>query len=241
MVFFAFISLVLATVISINGEDYSRTLIPYAESVVPAVHFLCALVCLFLFFFPLSIVQAAVCIIEGVCTTMIGLEMLGLLLFSTALLILFCNQFFLTNKEGKIAAILIVWLLAVIGLFPFGTLRLLQNITITLFAIFLYRHLYNKLRNHLGYFVNAQKKISRIDILPTPGARLSLKSVGLTERQAAITMEYIHCRKSYEEIAEKLILSTSTVKKEMAAVNKLFEVKNSGELYLILVQYNLMP
>ena len=112
MVFFAFISLVLATVISINGEDYSRTLIPYAESVVPAVHFLCALVCLFLFFFPLSIVQAAVCIIEGVCTTMIGLEMLGLLLFSTALLILFCNQFFLTNKEGKIAAILIVWLLS---------------------------------------------------------------------------------------------------------------------------------
>ena len=60
---------------------------------------------------------------------------------------------------------------------------------------------------------------------------------GLTKRQINFLKDYMYTKLSYKEIAEKYVVSISTVKKDMADIFCKFNVKNINELYFLLSQF----
>ena len=63
---------------------------------------------------------------------------------------------------------------------------------------------------------------------------------GLTKRQINFLKDYMYTKLSYKEIAEKYVVSISTVKKDMTDIFSIFGVQNKNELTLLLSQYKLV-
>ena len=76
--------------------------------------------------------------------------------------------------------------------------------------------------------------------LPEKGTELDLKSLGLTDRQIACIEYTITTSYNYKQIADKLITSESTVKKDMQDMYKFFGVKNREMLRILLLQYTII-
>ena len=83
-----------------------------------------------------------------------------------------------------------------------------------------------------------QSKEAKIKLPPQENL-LNLQECGLSERQIKILNEYLATNASYSELADKFIVSISTVKKEMSQILHVFGVKNIKELKFLLSHYRL--
>ena len=86
-----------------------------------------------------------------------------------------------------------------------------------------YYAVYSKLKHLLSPLLPAQSKEAIVK-LPPQGSLLNLQDCQLSERQIKIVNEYLETNASYSELADKFIVSVSTVKKEMAHILHIFGV-----------------
>lgn len=75
--------------------------------------------------------------------------------------------------------------------------------------------------------------------LPLKGSILKLSDYELSERQIAFILGSIKQGETYESLANRYYVSTSVVKKDMAAACKYFGVANREALRILLLQYKL--
>lgn len=102
--------------------------------------------------------------------------------------------------------------------------------------------LYFMLQEQLGFlFANVDVPGLAPEIeLPPKGSVLNLKEAGLSERQISCINYTLNTNYNFKKIAEELITSESTIKKEMQCLYKRFGVKNRELLRLLLVQYTIV-
>lgn len=123
-----------------------------------------------------------------------------------------------------------------------GFIEWIYHLGMAVFFISCYIALYHLLSDRLSFLVgdfNVPGLDSKV-ALPEKGSVLDLKSLGLTERQIDCINYTVTTSYSYRQIAEKLITSESTVKKDMQDLFRLFGVKNREMLRLLLVQYTIL-
>lgn len=75
--------------------------------------------------------------------------------------------------------------------------------------------------------------------LPPKGSTLKLSNYELSERQIAFILGSIKQGETYEVLGNRYYVSTSVVKKDMAAACKYFGVANREALRILLLQYKL--
>ena len=103
MILSAFIMLVMATVFSINNNNYVTTIIPLRTTIVPIINGATAFLCFILLFIKENYrLQSLILFIQGICTAITGYEILGAFLYSAMFVILFVNKFFTTNTKKKL-------------------------------------------------------------------------------------------------------------------------------------------
>lgn len=94
------------------------------------------------------------------------------------------------------------------------------------------------MKNSLANYLPPSMVDSEIN-LPKLGNPISLSDYNLSNRQKEILSEYLKYGTSYKNLAQKFIVSESTVKTEMARIQKQFGVKNREDLRVLLLQYEL--
>lgn len=236
---FSFVILATASILSFILPPETRTIIPHPEITIPFVNTLCAALS-FIAIFKISWkkIQYAILFIEAVCTILTGYELLGIFLYSALLIKLFSDGFFINHFYLKLTILLLIWLSLILGLIPFGTERMILSYAAICFFCAFYYHIYKKMKNALANYLPPSMVDSEIN-LPEPGNPISLSDYNLSNRQKEILSEYLKYGTSYKNLAQKFIVSESTVKTEMARIQKHFGVKNREDLRVLLLQYEL--
>lgn len=118
---FSFIILMIATVLSFILPAETRSVIPYPKITIPFINTICTILC-FLTIFKMNwyMLQYAILFIESICTILTGYELLGIFLYSAFLIKLFVNGFFVKKLFPKIIILILIWLITILGLIPFG-------------------------------------------------------------------------------------------------------------------------
>lgn len=231
--------LLVATILSFILSPAENTIIPYPRVVIPIVNMICTTLSCLLLFIPTNIyIEVCILGIQAIATTFTGYEILGLFLFLSALILLFCDGFFKSNAKRKVSICIVMWMVVIIGVIPLGIDRYILVLASTFFFIGFYYFVYSKLKGLLKPLI-PQKNISSCISLPL-GASFILKDLEFSDRQIQILKIFYEENLNYNEIADKLILSTSLVKKEMSVILKRFEVKKSRDLFILLHQYNII-
>ncbi|MBP3710222.1 MAG: hypothetical protein J6I73_07475 [Treponema sp.] len=237
----ATVVLAAATIISYRLPADQITLVPYAEITVPLVYGVSAFACALLIFrLENVILETAVLIAQSFLTVWTGKEILGIFLYSAMIIMLLCNKFFRTRGTIKTAAFIVLWLVILPGIIPYGRARTIIAYIVSILQILFYAYIYVSLKDLLVPLLPPQFHSAQ-DKLPAQGSVLhvsQLQELGLSERQIQFILDSIK-GKSYAEIAEMHAASTSTVKKEMVSVFKAFGVKTREELLFILLQYTI--
>ena len=156
------------------------------------------------------------------------------------LILLFCNKFFVTNARKKISIISICWLLTMTSLIPLDISRFLLALLLTAFFAGFYAYIYTKLEDNLHLFVPIKPIFNQTIKLPEVGSKIILSDFDLTKRQINFLKDCMYTKLSYKEIADKYMVSISTVKKDMTDIFSIFGVQNKNELTLLLSQYKLV-
>ena len=238
MLISAFSVLLTATILSIINDNDIPTVIPFHTTIVPIINGASAFLCLILLFIKENYrLQCLILFIQGICTALTGYEVLGAFLYSAMFLLLFVNNFFTTNAKKKVSILVLIWILTVLSLLPFGFQRFLLEFVISFFFAGFYAYVYKKLEHILSIFIPVKNDSQIIDKLPERGSKINLEEFGLSERQIKFVKDYLKNKSSYKELSEKYFISTSTVKKDMNDVFTKFNVKNINELYLLLIQF----
>ena len=238
MLISAFSVLLTATILSIINDNDIPTVIPFHTTVVPIINGLSAFLCLVLLFIKENYrLQCLILFVQGICTALTGYEVLGAFLYSAMFVLLFANKYFTTNPKKKIFIFVLIWILTVLSLIPFGIQRFILELVISFFFAGFYAYVYKKLEHILSIFIPVKNDSQIIDKLPERGSKIKIEEFGLSERQIKFVKDYLKNKSSYKELGEKYFTSTSTVKKEMREVFDKFNVKNINELYMLLVQF----
>lgn len=182
--------------------------------------------------------QYAVLFIQAVSTILTGYETLGIFLYSSLIILLFCNRFFVKNRYLKAAVLGGIWLITILGLIPFGWPRVILAYTTVFFFCTFYYFIYKKMERMLVQLLPPSKVRTSVS-LPEPGTQIDLKDFGLSERQIQFVGDYIKCGISYNDLSEKYMVSLSTVKSEMAKAMRQFGVKSKEDMRILLLQYKL--
>lgn len=240
MIFFAMVVQIIASIISVTIEDFSKAFLPYFEYVVPAVNISCSLICLFLVIKPKHrFLQSVVLFLQGLTMTLNNLIFLGVFLYCLGIVLLFCYGNIKNKNVAKNLLFVIPILLSFFAILPVSKSSFFMGWAFTLFILFSYFHLYNTIKNSIfDLFPFLSGKISSVD-LPEIGNTIRLSNYGLTERQIDILKEYLQETTSYKMIAEKFLISESSIKKEMAQICKTLGVKNADILSILLQQYEI--
>ena len=238
MLISAFSVLLTATILSIINDNDIPTVIPFHTTVVPIINGMSALLCLILLFIKENYrLQCLILFVQGICTALTGYEVLGAFLYSAMFVLLFANKFFTTNAKKKIFIFVLIWILTVLSLIPFGIQRFILELVISFFFAGFYAYVYKKMEHTLSVFVPAKDNLEILNNLPERGSKIHLEEFGLSERQINLVKDYLINKTGYKELGQKYFMSTSTVKKDMNDVFKKFDVKNINELYLLLIQF----
>ena len=132
------------------------------------------------------------------------------------------------------------WILITIGLyFSFNIKMAVFEIALTFFHFGLLVCLYKKLESKLSFLLPVSELISPEIPLPAKGSALCLSDYGISERQKFFIQGTVNGGKTYEELAAEYHVSTSVVKKDMAAACRLFGVTNKEDLRILLLQYKI--
>lgn len=107
----------------------------------------------------------------------------------------------------------------------------------SLFLGSMYIHIYRTVKKSvLSLFPISEKSISSIK-LPKVGTVLNLKDYELSDRQILIIQNFMTSHSSYKELADQIITSESTIKKDMIEIQKKLGVRNLQELSILLSLY----
>ena len=237
--FFAFIMLLTASIISFRLPAETRSIIPFPQIIIPLINSICTLLCFITIFkmtwYPL---QYAILFIESICTILTGYELLGIFLYSALLIKLFVNGFFRKHLYSKITLLLIIWLISVLGLIPFGFERVILSYASIFFFCTFYFHIYKKMEDDLQRYIPPVPVESKVN-LPSHGEKIYLSDYNLSKRQIKILQEYLKFGKSYKTMADEFFVSESIIKTEMSRIQRKFGVKNREDLRVLLLQYEI--
>ena len=206
-----------------------------------AVNAVAAALCIFLFIKPgCKIISYLLFFIEGGVTVHMGFVGIGTLLFTAGCVFVFVNGDFKRRYKEKIAALILYWaLITVLLYFAFNIKMMIFEIALTLFHFGLLACLYKKLESKLSFLLPATEIFFPKIELPPKGSDLRLLDYGVSERQKFFIKGMVNGRKTYEELAAEYHVSTSVVKKDMAAACRLFGVTNKESLRILLLQYKI--
>ncbi len=228
-----------AFVASITATTPKTTIIPYYKTVIPAVHAICILVSAFLIFCPEQIVLvSALAITESSLTILIGYEQLGIFIFYAIVIYLFTNGYLVFQTKLKLSLLATVHILSLIGTYRRGLPQMALSIATSAFFCTFYIIIYKKLHHQLSYL--CPTKIAKNDrITQKEGTTLHLSEFDLTGRQINLTLDYIYENLNYNQLAEKYIISLSTVKNDFRRIFKVFNVTKLEELHILLIRYKI--
>ena len=236
---FSFIILMIATILSFILPAETRSVIPYPKITIPFINSVCTILC-FLTIFKMNwhLLQYAILLIESICTILTGYELLGFFLYSALLIKLFVNGFFIKHLYSKITFLLIIWLISVLGLIPFGFERVILSYASIFFFCTFYFHIYKKMEDDLKRYIPPVPVESKVN-LPSHGEKIYLSDYNLSKRQIKILQEYLKFGKSYKTMADEFFVSESIIKTEMSRIQRKFGVKNREDLRVLLLQYEI--
>jgi hypothetical protein len=229
--------LAAATVLSIIFPVDPRTLIPFPRITVPLINGICTMLCIPLIINPgYSSLEITVLFVQSISTVMTGNEILGAFLYSAMVIILFCGGMFKKHGRVKILILILSWNCILPGVIPYGPARVITAYTVSFFMTVFYACTYEKLKVMLVQLLPPQHKSDAISF-PAPGRELYLSKYGLSDRQIKFTLEYLKGGINYRSLSTKYYVSVSTVKKDMAAIFRVFGVSDREELHIFLLQY----
>ena len=91
----------------------------------------------------------------------------------------------------------------------------------------------------LSYLLLPNETVTSSITLPPKGSTLKLSDYELSQRQIAFILGSIMQGETYDMLGKRYYVSTSVVKKDMAAACKYFGVANREALRILLLQYKL--
>ncbi len=238
-----FIALSVGTILNlIYGANFSQSIIPFANIMTPIINGICALLCLvFVFSSKKTLISLIVLITQSIYSVLTGYDLLGMFHFFLINLILFYNNFYNTKTKLKFISIYLLWILLLTSLISFGIDRFIFAFAVSIFMTSAFIYIYFLIFKKFSFLLlkeknsSFQKKIS--DLLP--GSILDLSSFNLTERQTKCLVDCIYNNLSYKQIAEKIFISESVIKKEMQNIFEVFDVENKEQLKILLAPYKL--
>lgn len=232
----------------LDGVDHppftKSILYPYTNFLVPAINIFCFIGTIIYLLIPSQIwIIFVLFMIETVHLMFTGFEIVGIMLYVNYFAVMtvsgYAKRYFKTKATifGTILLLLLTNLIYTSGIFDFIYYLFMAFFMISCYAV-LYYMLYDKL-NFLFREIAVPNLKTELN-LPEKGAILDLKKLGLTQRQIACINYTLNTSYSYKMIAEELITSESTVKKDMQDLYKFFGVKNREMLRLLLIQYQIV-
>ena len=227
-------------------------LYPYTNFLVPGTNLFTLILCIVYLFTPTQVwIIFFLFIIQTVNLILTGYTDIGIVLYVNCIAIGFCTGFAKKHFRLKAAIFCSFLPLLLLTIVPFyaheatwlkGWLVYLYYLGHTAFTVSCYFVLYQLLSDKLSFLLGDYKvpDLSPSINLPEKGGELDLKSLGLTDRQIACIEYTITTSYNYKQIADKLITSESTVKKDMQDMYKFFGVKNREMLRILLLQYTII-
>ncbi|HZK20441.1 MAG TPA: helix-turn-helix transcriptional regulator, partial [Treponemataceae bacterium] len=154
---------------------------------------------------------------------------------------LFCEGFFKTKIKIKIILLSSFWILILITLSHYGWDRVVYAFVVFIFMVSFFYCLYDMLREQLCFLLpKADINRSKNSVpLPLAGSVLYLSDYGLTKRQIQLINDILETSATYTELGDKYYASTSTIKKDMSRIHKIFGVQNRENLKILLLQYKI--
>jgi len=173
-----------------------------------------------------------------------GYHHIGTFIYASSLLLLFVMGYAKNYFRIKhiVAATFWVMLLSTLFYREDGINEFFFSLCLFAFVSAIYFCAFQMVRDQLNFLVG-EVKVPGLDAtveLPEKGSELILKNYGLTERQIACVHFTIDSDYNYKTIANELITSESTVKKDMQDLYRIFGVKNREMLRLLLLQYKIV-
>lgn len=240
MLSFAFLFLSVAAFIALFLGDFTDNILPFARYIVPVAHITSCLLTLYSFIFINSkssnYVQIILLFIESTVTLLTGFEFLGLLLYSSILILGYCYGFLKDHAGLKIHILVVYWFGILFGLFPTKKIMFAIVFVASLYIIFFYLFVLYSLEVKFSTYIPAEAKHN--SSLPKAGEILELSKLDISDRDRQIILCLCEGM-SYQEISGKIFYSVSTVKKDVLALCEFFKVKNVSELKMLLFQYRI--
>lgn len=241
MYFFGASVLCIAIVMNITTQIPFVSLLPATQWIEIAVNTICVIFCIIFMIHPnYSVLLYILFFVEAGVTVHIGFIGIGMLPFAAGCAFAFVNGEFMTNRRQNIRGLVSYWTIIVIGTyFAFGIKFFLFEAALTLLYFGLAVCLYKKVESSLSYFLHSSDMVCPKINLPPRGTVLKLSDYGLTERQIVFVLGSIKNGETYEALAIRCHMSISVVKKDMAAVCKIFDVTNREALRLLFLRYTI--
>lgn len=242
-----FIFLLIAFLVSIyyNGDQYSIIELipnnfdaPLTSYLLPIVHGTLAFWCFFLIFKPHMVSQIVILLVESYVTILTGTELLGIFFFYAAFSISQIIHAFKNHAKVKLAILTVLHFVSIILTFGHGWARVFLSLGTSLFYMAFMFWMYHLLRVKFSSFLQVAVHDNEV-IKEKPGEIVYLKDYGLSERQIAITKDYVSNKTPYKALAEKYITSLSSIKKDFSIVFQKLGVTDIQEMAMLLQQYQL--
>ena len=234
-------AMIFSMVLNIKVAIPYVSVIPYMSVIKAVLNASCVCLSIILIVHPeKKLLTYIVFFVEAGNAALVGFLGIGTSLFCTGIVFCFINGEFAVNRKKKVIMLSIYWALIIITIWPvLGFTFVIFEILGTLFGLSACAALYQKLEEKLSYLLLPDEAINTSITLPPKGSILRLSNYELSERQIAFIIGSIKQGETYETLGNRYYVSTSVVKKDMAAACKYFGVTNREALRILLLQYKL--
>ena len=228
-------------VLNINVAIPYVSVIPYMNLIKAALNAFCMCLSIILIFHPeKKLLTYIVFFVEAGNAALVGFLGIGTSLFCIGIVLCFINGEFAVNRKKKVIILSVYWMIVIITIWPvLGFTFVIFEILGTLFGLSACATLYQKLEGKLSYLLLPNETVTAAITLPPKGSTLKLSDYDLSERQITFILGSIKQGETYETLGNRYYVSTSVVKKDMAAACKYFGVTNREALRILLLQYKL--
>ena len=235
------VMMTFAMVLNIKSAIPYVSFIPYIGWIKVALNAFCICLSVILIVCPQKkVLTYVVFFIEAGNASLVGFIGIGTSLFCIGVVLCFINGEFAVNRNKKVIMLGVYWMLIIITIYPvLGLTFVLFEMIGTLFGLTVCAALYQKLEAKLSYLLLPHETVTPAITLPPKGSILKLSDYELSERQIAFIFGSIQKGETYKMLGDRYYVSTSVVKKDMAAACKYFGVANREALRILLLQYKL--
>ena len=230
-----------AMILNIRAAIPYTSAIPYITWIKAVVNAFCICLSVILVVCPeKKLLTYIVFFVEAGNAVLVGFIGIGTSLFCIGIVLCFINGEFAVNRNKKVIMLGAYWMLITITIYPvLGLTFVIFEIMGTLFGLTVCAVLYQKLEAKLSYLLLPNETVTPAITLPPKGSILKLSDYELSERQIAFILGSIKDGQTYEALGNRYYVSTSVVKKDMAAACKYFGAANREALRILLLQYKL--